>query len=334
MFDLQIDSYVLLFKHFGSLRELYLNASTDQLMVLACAYNIIWTYSLSEITGNVSQVDRVWTLLPLLYTAIPAFDLALKTYLQAPPSTSLISILQTTVNERAVLLLTLQLLWSARLTFNTARRGLMAFASEDYRWPILKEKTTWWQFKLLNLFFVAIVQNILHMITGIPALVIAKTPQYDINRNDYLIFGLGILNIFGEYIADNQQYAYQTWKRATSTKEACEKGKLTAKEKKLYTDGFNTSGLFAISRHPNFAFEQLNWWIWSLLVVLGSKLKAEDVLSVFISPLSMSLLFEASTRLTEDITLSKYPSYKQYQKDIAMFIPQFTLIKKICNKLM
>ncbi|TIA90827.1 hypothetical protein E3P99_01412 [Wallemia hederae] len=332
MFNLDKDAYLQLIQHSGSLRELYINASTDQLMVLACVYNVIWTYTLSEITGNVSQVDRVWTLLPLLYTAIPAFDLAIKTYLQAPPSTSFLAVVQTTVSSRALLLLSLQLLWSLRLTFNTARRGLMAFTSEDYRWPIVKAKLSWWQFKLLNLFFVAIAQNVLHLITGIPALLIAKTPQYSINRNDYLIFGLGVLNILAEFIADNQQYAYQTWKRATATKEASEKGTLTAKERKLYSDGFNTSGLFAISRHPNFAFEQMNWWLWSLLVLLGSKLTLQETIRNFISPLSMSLLFESSTRLTEGISLSKYPAYRQYQKEVAMFIPQFTLLKKLYNR--
>ncbi|TIB03446.1 hypothetical protein E3P94_00767 [Wallemia ichthyophaga] len=333
MFNLDVYSYTRLITHSANLKEIYLNASTDQLMVLACVYNTIWTYSISEITSNVSQVDRVWTILPLLYTVIPAFDLAFKTYLEAPPSIPLTSILYSTVNQRALLLLTLQLIWSARLTFNTARRGLMAFASEDYRWPIVRGKLNWWQFKLLNLFFVAIAQNILHLITGIPALIIAKTPQYDVNRNDYLIFGLGVANITAEFIADNQQYAYQSWKRASSTKIASEKDLLTPKEKKLYADGFNSSGLFAISRHPNFAFEQLNWWIWSLLVVLGTKLDGVDLLSVFISPLSMSLLFEASTRLTESISLSKYPSYNEYRNHVAMFIPQFTLLKKIFNKL-
>ncbi|TIB89557.1 Alg9-like mannosyltransferase [Wallemia mellicola] len=318
MLNFNLNSYFDLLKHSGSLKLLYLNASSDQLMVIACIYNILWTYSLSEITGNVSQVDRVWTVLPLLYTAIPTFDLAIKTYLQAPQSTSLVDVLKITVNQRALLLLALQFIWSSRLTFNTARRGLMAFASEDYRWPILKKKLNWWQFKLLNLFFIAIAQNILHLLTGLPAFVLTKTPQYDINRNDYLLFTLGVMNIFGEFIADNQQYAYQSWKHAESTIVAYNNGTLTKEDKKKYTDGFNTSGLFAVSRHPNFAFEQTNWWIWALLVVLGSKQPAEEILSTFISPISMSLLFECSTRFTESITSSKYPNYKNYKKKVAI----------------
>lgn len=36
-------------------------------------FNILWTYIASIVTGNVSQVDRVWTFLPTLYTAYYAF---------------------------------------------------------------------------------------------------------------------------------------------------------------------------------------------------------------------------------------------------------------------
>lgn len=34
-----------------------------------CLFNIAWTYIASLITGNCSQVDRIWTFLPTLYTA-------------------------------------------------------------------------------------------------------------------------------------------------------------------------------------------------------------------------------------------------------------------------
>ena len=34
-----------------------------------CAATTVTTYALSIVTGNVSQVDRLWTILPTLYTA-------------------------------------------------------------------------------------------------------------------------------------------------------------------------------------------------------------------------------------------------------------------------
>jgi hypothetical protein len=49
-----------------------------------CAASTVTTYVLSIITGNVSQVDRVWTFLPTVYTAywalLPLWPLDNKTW--------------------------------------------------------------------------------------------------------------------------------------------------------------------------------------------------------------------------------------------------------------
>ena len=42
---------------------------TFQWPVKYCFYTTLTTYVLSLITGNASQVDRVWTFLPVIYTA-------------------------------------------------------------------------------------------------------------------------------------------------------------------------------------------------------------------------------------------------------------------------
>ena len=36
-------------------------------------FNIAWTFIAGEVSGNVSQVDRVWTFLPPLYTVSLAY---------------------------------------------------------------------------------------------------------------------------------------------------------------------------------------------------------------------------------------------------------------------
>jgi steroid 5-alpha reductase family enzyme len=76
--------------------------------------------------------------------------------------------------------------------------------------------------------------------------------------------------------------------------------------------------MWAYSRHPNFFAEQALWFMhyqWSCFASnslyhwagVGSGL--------------LMLLFQASTWLTEAITASKYPEYKEYQKQIGMFMP-------------
>lgn len=82
--------------------------------------------------------------------------------------------------------------------------------------------------------------------------------------------------------------------------------------------GFNTSGLWAWSRHPNFAVEQTIW----LTLGVWSTFTAEVPYAWTLVPgFSLVLLFQGSTWLTELITAGKYPEYKEYQRQVGMFAP-------------
>lgn len=72
----------------------------------------------SEINRNYSQVDRMWSLLPSIYNA----HFAVWTHIHGLPS------------ERVDMILLWSVLWSARLTYNYARKGGYTVGSEDYRW--------------------------------------------------------------------------------------------------------------------------------------------------------------------------------------------------------
>lgn len=82
--------------------------------------------------------------------------------------------------------------------------------------------------------------------------------------------------------------------------------------------GFNTSGLWAYSRHPNFAAEQTIWitmYAWSAVTtktpLFWAAAGAMNLLSIFFG----------STILTEDITGKKYPEYAHYQRQVNKFLP-------------
>lgn len=66
-------------------------------------------------TGNVSQVDRLWTTLPLVYSAHFTFI----PYLNGSVSNI------TDLDHRMLLVFALQCCWSARLTYQSARRGFL-----------------------------------------------------------------------------------------------------------------------------------------------------------------------------------------------------------------
>lgn len=82
--------------------------------------------------------------------------------------------------------------------------------------------------------------------------------------------------------------------------------------------GFVTSGLWAYSRHPNFAAEQL---IWLALYQWGCVSSETPYNWALVGAGSLVILFQASTALTEAITSSKYPEYFDYQMGVGMFMP-------------
>jgi len=97
----------------------------------------------------------------------------------------------------------------------------------------------------------------------------------------------------------------------------------TAKVPRGYTQvemdrGFVASGLWAFSRHPNFAAEQTIWF----LLYQWSCFTTKVLLSwTAIGPTFLVFLFQGSTWLTELITSGKYPEYKDYQQQVGMFVP-------------
>lgn len=85
-----------------------------------------------------------------------------------------------------------------------------------------------------------------------------------------------------------------------------------------FNRGFNVFGLWAYSRHPNFAAEQAIWldlYQWSAFAT-KSLYHWAGAGSLF-----LVMLFQGSTWLTERITAGKYPEYKHYQQRVGMFIP-------------
>ena len=74
-----------------------------------------------------------------------------------------------------------------------------------------------------------------------------------------------IASIAIESLADEQQWVYQNAKHATPSRSTRSRVEKVPKASYCSPDdimrGFITGGLFRYSRHPNFACEQANWYI-------------------------------------------------------------------------
>jgi len=257
----------------------------------------ITCFTLGEATGNVSQVDKVWSLLPIVYVWTVAWfgDLS----------------------PRLVLMAALVTVWGARLTYNFSRHGayLLKFWSghEDYRWQVLRRRPEFqarWKWTLFNLTFISGYQNVLILSMTLPAIVALQHDDTPLNGLDFLAAGLMLLLILIETVADQQQWRFQSEKQRLIEAGMPQTG--------IFAKGFIDSGLWAHSRHPNYFAEQGIWIAFYLFSVAASGLWINWSIG---GCLLLVLLFRGSSSFSEEISAGKYPAYRKYQETVPRFIP-------------
>ncbi|KAI8829302.1 hypothetical protein BJ741DRAFT_623604 [Chytriomyces cf. hyalinus JEL632] len=264
------------------------------------------TWALQLRTRNYSWVDRLWSIVPVVYTAnyfIVCFAAGFGFSLRLFAMTLLVTV------------------WGARLTYNFARKGGYNFMDEDYRWAfcrsILPHPVAWELFALL---FIAVYQHVLLFLITLPAKTafdafVAGGPRAGFRFTDLIATILFVGLLVMEVTADEQQWEFQTVKHRLIQKT----GQHVSDLPRPYNLGFCTTGLFASSRHPNFFAEFMMWWAFYLFAVSasGEWVVGESILGTVL----LTMLFQGSTRVTEYITAKKYPVYSEYQKRVSMLIP-------------
>lgn len=258
---------------------------------------IVYCFVVGEITGNSSQVDKLWSLIPIVYAWIIA------DYGGYSP--------------RLVLMTALVALWGFRLTYNFSRHGAYTIkfweGKEDYRWQILRDKKEFqpkWKWTLFNLFFISGYQNILILLFTLPILVALQFNDTPLGILDAVAAILMLLFIIFETLADNQQWNYQSKKH--------EKIKNHEPLTGDYKKGFLDKGLWALSRHPNYFAEQGVWISFYLFSVAASGQWLNWSIS---GCLLLVVLFQGSSEFSEEISAGKYPQYKDYQARVRRFLP-------------
>ncbi|OZJ05780.1 hypothetical protein BZG36_01290 [Bifiguratus adelaidae] len=284
--------------------------SSDPFIIgLACvAFLSFTTWFMSILTGNYSQVDRIWSLLPPFYS----WHFTLHDCMNSRDGQP---------NVRLVLVSTLMTLWGARLTFNFWRKGGYKWKEEDYRWPYLRQAIGPVAFQLLNATFIAPYQNILLYLISLPVYIayLNSRISFELNAVDLVATVLFLALLAGEFIADHQQWVFQSEKARLIKEKAPLKGD--------YKRGFlASSGLWKYSRHPNFFCEISTWWVvylFSVAATAGDKwgLTGAWLNWTILGAVMLTMLFQGSTELTEYMTGSKYPAYKQYQEHVPRITP-------------
>jgi steroid 5-alpha reductase family enzyme len=208
------------------------------------------------------------------------------------------------------------------LTYNYYRKGGYSIGSEDYRWAIVKRNVGPTLFFIFNITFISLGQSLLLLSVTAPTYVLLLTERLANNSPAVSTWTLGdstasalmFTFVLLSFVADQQQWNYHQAKSAFRDTAKVPTGYERADIEK----GFLTKGLWAYSRHPNFAAEQSVWvtlYIWSCLAT-GTLYNWTGL-----GAMSYLILFQASTWLTELLSAGKYPDYKLYQKKVGKFLP-------------
>jgi len=268
------------------------------LLIAVLIFSLSITFREHDGSPNTGIVDQVWSVTPWL---------------------SAIGIHCTTItesniygNERTLLMAILSTSWGLRLTWNFWRKGGYS-GGEDYRWAEVKKWNSPWQMEIFNLVFICWYQMLLLLSIAGSTLIAAQNSTVPLGTNDYIVAAVFVILLVGETIADIQQFNFQT-----------EKYRLKRSGEKMapiYAKGFIESGLWSLSRHPNYFCEVHIWWAFYFFGVCTT---GELVNWTILGPVLLNLLFAApgaSLDVTEMLTSRKYKDFPEYQKKVARFYP-------------
>lgn len=276
--------------------------TTLKLLLTVCCCAVGYCFLVGELSNNFSQMDKLWSILPIAYTWIVAIRGGMKL--------------------RLVLFALIVTAWGIRLTVNFARKGAYRLkfwtGTEDYRWAILRQNSilrfrpVWMLFDLL---FISIYQNALVLAICLPALASMDSPApFGVTDALSALCALGFLVL--ETAADEQQWRFHETKK-----------KLLADRRDLsslpapYDLGFNTVGLWGWMRHPNYLGEQ-GIWLSLYFITAGAGVTVHGLLHwTMVGPLLLVLLFMGSSALGESITAKKYPQYPAYLRQVCKYLP-------------
>ena len=258
------------------------------LVVVIAAVGCAFAWIASLLTGDTSWVDRLWSIVPVVYLWVFAGAAGL-------------------TNARLDVMAIVVTLWGARLTFNFARKGGYS-GVEDYRWAVLRARMNAGQFQLFNLFFIVIYQSVLLVLIALPASTAYEHRGRAFAPLDLLLAIVFLACLAAETVADQQQWDFHQWKKAETAN-----GRTPRPQ-------FLQTGLFRFSRHPNYFYEQAQWWV---LFLMGALAAHSIVQWTVVGPALLSLLFVGSTSFAEQITCSKYPEYALYQSRTSPVVPWF-----------
>ena len=275
---------------------------TLKILGIICGASILYCFIAGELSRNNSQMDKLWSVLPIAYVWVTC---AMGGF-----------------NFRLIIIAAIVTLWGVRLTYNFAKKGAYSIkfwsGEEDYRWIYLRKqkpftnKLIWGIFDLL---FISIFQNVVVLGITLPAVALMSSTA-PFGALDVIAGVIMFGALLYEVIADRQQNKFQTKKY-----EYLNSGMKLEELPEPYNRGFNVTGLWARSRHPNYIGEQMIW-VGLYLFAIAAGVTHLGVFNWTITGVVLLILiFVGSSRMAEGISVQKYSEYPSYQKQVFKYLP-------------
>jgi steroid 5-alpha reductase family enzyme len=200
---------------------------------------------------------------------------------------------------RQFIILALVLFWSFRLTINWIR-GWQGFKHQDWRYTNIAEKTGvfYWPVSFLGIHFMPTI----FVFLGCLPLWFSLSSSEPMNFYDIVAILFTFSAIMVEWIADEQLIKF----RKSGSKQS-----------------FMQSGLWAISRHPNYLGE-ISFWIGMFLFLPSStNLKGTTGYWTIIGFISMIVLFKfISIPMMEKRNITRKAGYQEYINKVPALFPK------------
>jgi steroid 5-alpha reductase family enzyme len=202
-------------------------------------------------------------------------------------------------NIRQFVLLALVLFWSIRLTVNWWR-GWQGIKHQDWRYTSIAEKTgkLYWPVSFLGIHFMPTI----FVFLGCLPLWYALSSNESFNIFDVVAVLFTFSAILIEWIADEQLIKFR---------------------KSNNWNSFMKTGLWAVSRHPNYLGEISFWGGVFMFAVSATGLIHSNGLWTIIGFISMIILFKfISIPLMEKRNIARKPGYQEYIKKVPALFPR------------
>ncbi len=196
------------------------------------------------------------------------------------------------VSARSILVTALVTIWGLRLSGHIYLRN--KGKEEDYRYK--KWRQEWRCFKVRSFFQVYLLQGVLLFIISLPVLIINRAPASNLQIVDFLGLSVWVFGFLFEVVGDYQLKKF-----------------IEDPEK----DGIMQSGLWSLSRHPNYFGEVVQWWGIFLI-----SLSVSQAFFLALSPITITvLILKVSGVPLVEKRMAKKPGFEDYKRRVNKFFP-------------